>query len=152
MEKFFEEYLKILQNCHDEMSKSIEGLSPAALDWAPAPETNSISVLIYHTTGSERYWIGDVAMQESSNRDRDAEFRVKNLGEDVLKQRLDAAMAYARSAVERLRLEDLGQSRMRPNTGEQTTVAYALLHSLEHVREHVGHIQLTSQLWKQAHP
>ena len=89
-------------------------------------------------------------MQESSNRDRDSEFRVRDVGVGVLKARLDASLAYARSAVERLNMNDLGQPRIAPSGGKQTTVAYALLHTIEHAREHAGHIGLTAQLWKQA--
>ncbi len=152
MQAFIEEYLKILQTCHDDILKTIAGLPPAALDWIPGPETNSINVLIFHVTGSERYWIGDVAMQESSNRDREAEFKVRDLGVEVLKKRLDDSLAYARTALDRLTFEDLEKPRATHGArGERTvTVAYALLHTIDHAAQHLGHIQITSQLWKQA--
>ncbi|MFT3891401.1 MAG: hypothetical protein QM730_07180 [Anaerolineales bacterium] len=69
MERFFTDYYSILQKCHEDILKAIDGLSSGALDWSPGPDMNSINVLIFHTTGSVRYWIGDVAVQESSNRD-----------------------------------------------------------------------------------
>jgi uncharacterized damage-inducible protein DinB len=150
MDKLFEEYLSILQQSHDDILKMIADLPPEALDWVPGPETNSISVLIFHLTGSERYWIGDVVMGEDSKRDREAEFRVRGVDMAALKQRLDGSLAYARSAMERLKIEDLDRTRTAANWGRTVSVAFALLHCLTHAREHVGHIELTGQLWRQA--
>ena len=84
MEKFFEEYLALLDSCHNGILGALQGLPVEALDWSPGPEMNSLSVLVFHTTGSERYWIGDVAMDEFSNRDRAAEFAVREVTQDVL--------------------------------------------------------------------
>lgn len=149
MQKLFEEYMSIFEACHAEIAKIIDELPPAALDWAPGPETNSISVLIFHLTGSERFWIGDVALQESSNRDREAEFRVRNVAAEDLKRRLTDSLTYIRTALTRLASEDLAKSQTLPD-GRTYTVAYALLHTLDHAAQHLGHIQITSQLWKQA--
>ncbi|MCK6581502.1 MAG: DUF1572 domain-containing protein [Anaerolineales bacterium] len=77
MQSFFADYLNLLRKCHDDIRKTMDGLPPEALDWTPGANMNSICVLVYHITGAERFWIGDVAAQEPSNRDRDAEFRVK---------------------------------------------------------------------------
>jgi len=64
MQTFFNEYLNILQKCHNDILEALEGLPLAALDWTPGPDTNSISVLVTHLAGAERYWIGDVAAQD----------------------------------------------------------------------------------------
>ncbi|HEY6073501.1 MAG TPA: DUF664 domain-containing protein [Anaerolineales bacterium] len=149
MEKLFEEYLALLRDCHNGILKALDGLPMEALDWSPGPEMNSLSVLVFHTTGSERYWIGDVAMDESSNRDRAAEFAVRGVTTEVLKKRLDDALAYAREALGRLSIGDLGASRMDKPNGRTVTVAWAVLHALEHASVHLGHIQITRDLWKQ---
>lgn len=150
MQTFFQEYLNILQKCHDDILRTIEGLPPAALDWIPGPETNSISVLVFHVTGSERYWIGDVAMRESSDRDREMEFKIHDVGVEILKKRLEDSLAYARTVLDRLTLNDLERERIAPKGGKSFTVAFALLHALEHAMLHLGHIEITSQLWKQS--
>jgi uncharacterized damage-inducible protein DinB len=150
MQTFFTSYLDLLQDCHNGILEALEGLSPAALDWTPGQDMNSISVLVFHLTGAERFWIGDIAAQESSNRDRDAEFRVHGVGVDVLKQRLADNLEYARSALENMSLEDLEVSRVRPSDGSEFTVAWALLHALEHATSHLGQIQITRQLWEQS--
>jgi hypothetical protein len=102
-------------------------------------------------TGSERYWIGDVVMGELSNRDRDAEFRTSGLGVGALNRRLAEALNYAKVALERLDLADLDRQCIAPRDGKQFSASWALLHALEHTAIHLGHIQLTRQLWDERH-
>ncbi len=149
MQQFFADYMNLLEDCHNSILQAIEGLPSAALDWAPGQDMNSISVLVFHTTGSVRFWIGDVAMQESSNRDRDAEFRVRDVGVDILKKRLADNLEYARTVLDKMNLQDLEATRINPSNGNKLTVAWALLHALEHATSHLGQIQITLQLWEQ---
>jgi len=149
MQTFFESYLDLLQDCHNGILEALEGLPPAALDWVPGPEMNSITVLVFHLTGAERFWIGDIAAQEPSDRDRAAEFRVRGVGMDVLKKRLVDNLDYAQTALEKISLQDLESSRIRPSDGNEFTVAWALMHALEHATSHLGQIQITRQLWEQ---
>jgi uncharacterized damage-inducible protein DinB len=150
MQTFFKEYLNLLQDCHNSIFEALEGLPPAALDWNPGPDMNSISVLVFHLTGAERYWIGDIAAQDLSDRDRDAEFRVHDVEMDVLKKRLADNIKYAARALDKMRLEDLEVSRARPGDGHEFTVAWAVLHALDHATLHLGQIQITRQLWEQS--
>lgn len=150
MQTFFTEYLGLLKKCHDDILQAVEGLSPAAVDWSPGKEMNSIGVLLTHIIGSERYLIGDIVAQESSNRNRDAEFQVHGVELDVLKQRLADNLEYARTVVEKMSLQDLESKRVAP-TGREHTVAWGLIHGLEHATLHLGQIQLTRQLWEQKH-
>ncbi len=149
MEKLSETYLMVLQTCHRDILASLEGLPPEALDWVPGPGMNSLTVLVFHLTGSERYWIGDVAMGEFSGRNRDAEFAARGAGIEVLRRRLEDALAYAQNALARLNPEQLGQERLAPSDGRKVTAAWAVLHALEHACVHLGHIQMTRQLWEQ---
>jgi uncharacterized damage-inducible protein DinB len=149
MQTFFKDYLKLLQDCHNGILQVLEGLPPAALDWIPGQDMNSISVLVFHLTGAARFWIGDIAAQEPSNRDRGAEFRVHDVGVDVLKKRITDNLEYAHNALEKMTLQDLEALRVRPSDGHEFTVAWALLHALEHATSHLGQIQITRQLWEQ---
>ena len=149
MQQFFTDYLNLLQDCLNGILQAIDGLPSEALDWAPGQDMNSISVLIFHTTGSVRFWIGDIAAQESSNRNRDAEFRVSGVGVDVLKKRLADNLEYARTALDKMSLQDLEGTRINPNNGNQLTAGWALLHALDHATSHLGQIQITRQLWEQ---
>lgn len=88
MHPFFQDYLDRLQRLHDYIERAIQGLPQTALDWVPGPNMNSLSVLIVHVTGAERYWIGDVVGRDPSGRDREAEFRAQGLDVATLKKRL----------------------------------------------------------------
>lgn len=144
---FYQEYLERLQDLHAGIQKELAGLPVEALDWVPAQGMNSLSVLVVHLAGSERYWIGDVVMGESSDRDREAEFRASGLDAATLNRRLDDILNYARAALGRLGLADLDRQCLSPRSSKQFSAAWALLHALEHTAIHLGHIQLTRQLW-----
>jgi len=150
VQTFFKDYLNLLEDCHNSILQAIEGLPKEALDWVPGADMNSISVLVFHLTGAERFWIGDVAAQEPSERDRDAEFKVRDVEVDTLKKRLDDTLEFAHNALDKMSLQDLEATRVSPNHQEREfTVGWALLHALEHATEHKGQIQLTRQLWEQ---
>jgi hypothetical protein len=109
---------------------------------------NSVSVIVIHLTGAERLLIGDVIMQDPSNRNREAEFLVKGISKEDMVRRLNETEVFLMTAFEGLRLPDLEVSRLHPRHGTQVSVSWALLHALEHTATHVGHIQLTVQLWR----
>jgi uncharacterized damage-inducible protein DinB len=148
MEKFYEALFDQLQARHREIIKHLDELPAEAYDWKPAPEMNSMAVLIFHTTGGERYWIGDVVKGEDSHRDRDAEFKVSGLSREALKKRITDLEAYERSVLEGMKLEDLEVEHLSPRHEKKYSAAWGLIHALEHTAEHVGHIQLMSDLWK----
>ena len=149
MLSILEAHLSLLESLHKRMVEALAGLPPEALDWTPGPEMNPMGVLAAHVAGSMRYWIGDIAGNEPSDRNRVAEFETQQVGAPALIARLDAALAHSRSVLERLSLEDLNARRFSPRHGEEYGVSWALLHALEHTAVHVGHIQLTRQLWEQ---
>jgi uncharacterized damage-inducible protein DinB len=142
-------YLERLQGLHTAIERIVNGLPQAALDWTPRPEMNSIHVLAVHVAGSERYWIGDVAGIDPSGRDRDAEFRAHGLDTHSLIDLLDRTLAHSRAVLEGLELADLEDRRVSPHNSRQVTVAWCLAHALEHTALHVGHMEITKQLWEQ---
>ena len=149
MQSFFAAYLNNLQEFHDEIRTAIKGLPQDALDWTPGPETNSLSALVVHLTGAERYWIGDVIAGEPAERDREAEFRVKDISEQELILRLSQNEALIRKALEPLALQELEATRKSPRNGRSVIVGWALCHVLKHTALHLGHMQITRQLWYQ---
>jgi uncharacterized damage-inducible protein DinB len=147
VEPFFADYLDRLEMLHADVQAAIQGLPQQALDWVPGPEMNSLSVLAVHLAGAERYWLGDVVTGQSSGRDRDAEFQVHGLRSKVLIERLADSLAYVRTVLSELSLQDLAQPHTSPRDGRLYTVGWALAHALEHTALHTGQIQLTRQLW-----
>jgi len=150
MQTFFKEYINLLQDCHNNILQALEGLPQAALDWTPGQDMNSISVLIFHTTGSVRFWIGDIAAQEPSNRDRDAEFKVHGVEADILRKRLADNLEYAHNTLNKFTIQDLETKRISAMDGSEYKMAWVLLHALEHATLHLGQIQITRQLWEQS--
>jgi uncharacterized damage-inducible protein DinB len=149
MQIFFTSYLDLLQDCHNGILQAIDGLPQDALDWVPGQDMNSINVLLAHITGSVRFWIGDITAQEPSNRDRDAEFRTHGVDADIWRKKLAENLEYAHNALDKMRLQDLEATRVRPSDGREFAVAWALIHALEHATSHLGQIQITRQLWEQ---
>lgn len=147
MHEVFEDYCTHLTTLHDAIKEAIEGLPQEALDWSPGPEMNSLAVLIAHTAGSQRYWIGDVVAQDFSARDRDAEFKTKGATAEQLIERLDAVLAHSLAVVERLAPGDLSTVCVAPD-GRRFQASWALFHALAHTSTHVGHVQITRQMWE----
>jgi uncharacterized damage-inducible protein DinB len=149
MEEPFDAYLSLFEALHQRVVKAIDTLPAEALDWIPAAGMNSLAVLVVHMAGSQRFWVGDVAMNEPSGRERSAEFQVQGVTSGALQQRLRASLDYTRAALGRLTLEDLSDKRTAAMHDGEISVSWALLHALEHTALHVGHIQITRQLWDQ---
>lgn len=146
MIQFFADYVDNLADLHTDIMKAVRHLPAEALDWVPFPDGNSLSILIAHTAGAEKFWLGDVVANEPSGRDRPAEFRAKNLTLQDLEARLNESLGYAELVLGKLGLEDLEAVRIDPRDGQDVTVAWGMQHTLKHTALHLGHIQITRQL------
>ncbi len=146
MSAFFDDLNNRLSEMHSDILKSVDGLPVEALNWVPGPEINSLAVLVTHLTGAEHYWIG-LAINETIQRDREAEFRVKGIDAKQLQTLVAAADEFNREALARLSLIDLEAVRQSPRNDKTFTVGWCLMHALEHTSLHTGHVQMTRQLW-----
>ncbi len=148
MDPFLADILRLLEEKHADFAAALAGLPPEAVNWQPGEGMNTLAVLAVHSAGAERFWIGDIAMQEPLKRDRPGEFATQNFTAEQAIARLDWSLDYARGALARLTLADLTTARANPRNGSETTVGWAILHALEHTAMHAGHAQLTRQLWE----
>lgn len=146
MQPYFEDYLLNLKELHNDILNALKNLTPAALDWSPAEDMNSVNVLVVHTVGAQRFLIGEVVGSRPSNRDRDAEFQVHGMDADVQAQRVNESFEFIRSVLDDLTVDDLAAS--RDFRGREKSVAWVLGHALKHTAIHLGHIQLMRQLWE----
>ncbi len=146
METFFKEFYELLSGLHSDLEAAVGGLSTADLDWQPGVGMNSLAVLLTHTAASERYWIGEVAGEDPANRRRAQEFETRGREAEELQLLLQHTLAHTHNVLAKLTLEDLEQARSAPLQGRTVTVAYALLHSLEHTAGHLGHAQVARDL------
>ncbi len=141
-----------LAELHDNMKAVIAALPAPALDWSPAPEVNSVAVLVTHVCGSERFWIGEKVGGLPAHRVRAAEFTVHGLNGAELAAMLDATLEIAGSVLEALVLDDLPRAAGVASNGFAYDVAWALQHALEHVALHTGHVELMRQWWENILP
>lgn len=148
MTTFYDDLYNRFHEIHTDLVQTIEGLPPQALDWVPGREMNSINVLIVHLTGAERYLIG-VVLDEPPERDRDEEFKAHGLSLELLKERISGADEYTHQGLLRLSSKDLTSVHLSPRSQKTVTAGWAILHALEHTAIHLGHVQLTRQLWEQ---
>ncbi len=142
----------VLRAARDDIHAAIDGLPTDALNWRPTPEdTNSIAVLAIHSLTSTRTWLAVAVDEPLPSRDRDAEFEATARTPAELLHFVDSATAVCLDLVSKERTVDWSALRRHwaQEQDVQPLAAWALLHALEHLREHVGQISLTRQLWEQ---
>ncbi len=137
-----------LTELHNNMKEVVTAMPAAGLDWSPAPEVNSVAVLVAHVCGSERFWIGEKVGGLPARRDRSTEFVVHSLDAAALIALLDTALALADAVLDRLSLDELATPAGVSSSGFAYDVAWALQHALEHVALHTGHVELMRQWWE----
>ena len=141
----------LLRRARDDMRAAIDDRPPDALNWRPAGDgTNSIAVLATHSLASTREWLSVAVDEPPPERDRDSEFEVSARDAGELLALTDGLFEDCLSLVDKSRTVDWAalRSQWDPDTGVQLLAAWALLHALGHLREHVGQMALTRQLWE----
>lgn len=149
-----EGYLSILRDLRGQVKSLVQEVSPEALDWQPIKgegdlATNSIGALTAHLAGSENFWMKEIIGRQPIQRNRDAEFVSKGIGARELTARLDASAGDTERILPSLTLANLDET--RKNRERTVTVRWAILHVIEHMAMHIGHMQLTRQLWANQH-
>ena len=144
--QLFTDYLGLLEGLQRRLHKDVQDLPAEAMDWLPGPQMNSVAVLLAHITGVLREGI-DIALDEPPGRVRAQEFQTRDVLSAEMLRRLDAVIDYARDALPRLGLEDLDKE--RDDDDGPISCGMALLHALEHAYLHLGHLQITCQMWRQ---
>ena len=144
-----EQYAQAFDRLQSAAATALEGLPAEALNWRPLEgdeSTNSLAATLTHLAGSTRYWVGEVAGGQPAHRDREAEFRANATSAAELVALLGQAVEVSRQTLSSLPPAQLDET----VTARDRTVSkrWAVLHALEHAAVHVGHMQLTRQLWE----
>jgi len=137
---------QILHEGHDALRRIVAGLDAEALDWRPGPDTNSVAALVAHSLEAERFLVATAAGIDVQ-RDREAQFRVRVAGSDVLIALIDQVEAEVDGLLAHIGPGRLAMLIERP--GRAHPGSWWLLHALEHTREHIGQAELTRQLHDQ---
>jgi len=146
--------LDMLSTNAADLRATVNGLSAEALNWTPAPETNSIAVLVNHAVTATHRLV-ESALTGTMNQGR---YRAEERTPAFATTGADAAGLLARIDLldETIAMltaggdaaDYAGEIRWIGDDGGPRTRAWSLIHALEHLREHVGHAQLTRQLWQ----
>ena len=138
----------IVDESLDAMREAIAGASVEALNRRPAgDDTNPIAVLVVHAASSTRWWLSVALGGPIPERDRPAEFLTTVSSADELLGVFDPIAADCRALLSTDLAFDAGAIREDPRDDDRVTAAWALIHAVEHLREHVGHAELTRQLF-----
>lgn len=155
METEIQGYAADFNIAREQVRNAIRGLGDDAASWQPLPEgTNSIYAILTHLVGSEAKWIHHHVGGRPLQRDRDAEFLASGRFADVV-ERWEAGGKETDAILAKLTPSQLGEPRIVEMATRSETrnvnVRWCVLHMLNHMAIHVGHIQLTRQLWEHQH-
>ncbi len=148
------DYLASIERQRARVFAALEQAPPEAWNWRPTrAETNSLFVLATHVIGAEQWLILELIGGAAATRNRPAEF-VATANPAAPAQTLDALRAEyervaseTRALFERLTAADLTSTRHRAGQGD-VSVRWIILRVIEHSSEHLGHMELTKQLWE----
>jgi uncharacterized damage-inducible protein DinB len=142
--------LQMIDDLRGQVRDLVADLSPEALNWRPIEgleghATNSLAVLATHVAGAEHFWIAEVVGRRPPTRDRDAEFDAEATDAADLVRRLEQVGDETRQVFAGLTQDDLDG--VREARGRTIPVRWCILHVVDHTALHLGHMQLTYQLW-----
>ncbi|HET7034925.1 MAG TPA: DinB family protein [Thermomicrobiaceae bacterium] len=130
----------------DSLVGTLEGLSDEQLNWRPpAPDTNSLSVLVTHTLGNVRESLLEIFGGQQVHRDRDSEFRVTGNSAQDLQQRWQQLRPRAEAVLAALTPDELHRTYSHPRRGQIGGYDVLLLVAT-HAAQHLGHAELTRDL------
>jgi hypothetical protein len=108
------------------------------------PSTNAIAALIVHSCGVVEFWLGHVALGRASTRRREEEFsRTASLPElrSLVAHAQDRAIADLGLLEQGEGIDEGGRQFLQ---GGDTSDAAVVLHVLEELYQHLGHIELAA--------
>ena len=143
-------YLERIEDLRNQISGLLVELPAEALNWRPIQgegdhATNSLAVLTAHLAGAEHFWIAENVGGWPSTRDRDAEFSIHATSAAELIQLLEKVALETKEVFGMLSETDLNGSRQVQ--GHQVPVRWCIVHVIDHTALHLGHMQITYQLW-----
>jgi len=143
-------YLERIEDLRGQVSGLLADLPAEALNWRPIEGkddhvTNSLAVLAAHLAGAEHFWIAEVVGGRPETRDRDAEFATVAASATEIFQLLEKNALETREVFSTLSNSDLNGTRQ--TKGRIVPVRWCILHVIDHTSLHLGHMQITYQLW-----
>jgi len=143
-------FWRYISSSLDRLVALAHAIDPDALHWSPpAHDANSIAVLVVHTLGNAEENILETLCGESVDRDRSGEFANRSIAAEDLHWRWHDLRPRLELALAGLQSDDLGELRSHPRRGS-IPVREVLMVVARHAAEHLGHAELTRDLWNAA--
>ena len=158
-------YRRLFDEKYEQMFELLDGLSSEALIWKPFEHSpwqgpsNSLGFIVAHAVSSTvyllrqvEYCLGRIAWEAVDGDEGPEEFGPANQDLFYLRARVQRTHSYIGELLASLTPEDLDASRTHPQHADQLlSVRYAIGEAIEHMSQHIGHGQLTRQLWALQH-
>jgi hypothetical protein len=158
-------YRRLFDEKYAQMVELLDELPSEALIWKPFEHSpwqgpsNSLGHIVAHAISSTVYLLRQVeycleriAWEAVDGDEGMEEFGPANHDRFYLQARVQRTQTYVRNLLASLTLGDLDASRNHPQHADQLlTVRYAIGEAIEHMSQHIGHGQLTRQLWALHH-
>lgn len=145
--------LNMMDFAHRNMIEIIADLPDEALVWQPAKDMGTLSGIICHTMYCEVYAIRRAAGEDVSYRveENDATWRTSENREQVLARIAegDAIMKRILPVMTVARMDECISAWSADSTASGGDL---IAEAATHTTMHWGHMQMTRQLWEQAHP
>ena len=155
-------YRRLVDEKYAEVAELLANLPAEALLWKPFEVSPwrgpaaSFGWLIAHAISSTVYllrratWIaGHITWDAVDGDEGGDEFGPANLDPTYLSGRAARTHVIAQEILARLTPADLDRNRPHPRQPERLLVArYDLQHAIEHMSQHIGHAQVTRQMWE----
>lgn len=154
-------YRRLFTEKFEELQQLLHGLPPAALLWQPFEQSpwqgpsSTLGLIIAHSLSSTVYllrraeWtMGRIEWRQVDGDEGSNEFGPANHDPAYLQARIERVQAFVNELLDSVSATDLDGSRAHPKRADRIfTVRYDVQHAIEHMSQHIGHGQLTRQLW-----
>jgi hypothetical protein len=153
-------YRRLFLQKYREIDELLFDLPAEALLWKPFEQSpwkgpaGSLGWLIAHSISSTVYllrraeWqMGGIPWEEVDGDEGSEEFGPANHDPDYLRERVGRTHDYVEQFLRQLDAAALDGERSHPVNDRPLTVRFDVQHAIEHLSQHIGHAQLTRQLW-----
>ncbi len=155
-----ETYRGLFDERYAELEELLDGLPNAALLWKPFEQSpwkgpcNSIGEIAAHAVSSTVYLLrrAEYAMGQREWADVDGdegsvEFGPANHDLAYLQARVQRTHDYVNQFLDSVSAADLAAIRQHPKRPRTFAARHDVVHAIDHLSQHIGHGQITRQLW-----
>ena len=125
---------------------AIQDLDEQGLNFLPLEnDASSLAVIIHHMAGVEQFWLRQIIGGVDIGRNRPDEFIATAMKVEELEHLMAEVSRATWDVLDKLVAEQLNET--MDARGEPRSVVWCLLAAMDHLSSHLGHLQLTRQMY-----